>query len=228
MKEFLDTLYKVCSQGKEGMHELFDVIPALAGQRKFQTINQLMVDIDLTRIDTGTMYGLIHLTSDYINQLSHYRETYQKIREEFARRGETSAKISRLFDRYKDGSDRLFDPNAPPYKSPDEKFEDKLAAKITWAKEIGDKDLEDMLTFYQAERLHREERDRKFRQARIAMGDEEMRKRTIESLREVADLLEKSAGCWPGIYYCKLPEDPLLKRTFIDGIEVIISYPWPG
>jgi hypothetical protein len=47
-------------------------------------------------------------------------------------------------------------------------------------------------------------------------------------LKDMANLLEKSTSCWPGIYYCNLPDDPLLKETFIDGIEVVISYPWPG
>jgi hypothetical protein len=188
-----------------------------------------MEDIDLNRIDTSTMYCLVHLVSSHIHQLPFYRPLYKKIREEFARRGRSSDEIGELFDKFENGwEDRLYDPNAPPYKSPDQKSAEKLQAKIRWAREIGDKDLEDFLTFYQASKVHRDERDDQFYQLRNSLGEEVLRKKTIQALRDMADLLENNSGSWPGIYYCKLPENPLLKKTFIDGIEVIISYPWPG
>jgi hypothetical protein len=230
MKEFLDTLYKACvAPNDDSMGLIFDVLPKLGGQRKFDVMNQLLVDIDISRLDTSAMYGIVHCISHYINQLPQYRTFYQNVREEFARRGEPSARIKDLFDRYENGwRGDLYDPNKPPYKSPDEKFEETLEAKIAWAQEIGDKDLVDMLTYYRSYRLGSQERDRKFQKMRMDMGDEELRKRTVESLREVADKLDKSAGSWPGIYYCDLPEDPLMKNTFIDGITVVISYPWPG
>lgn len=232
MKAFLDTLYKACvAPNDDSMSLVFDVIPKLGSQRKFDVMNQLLVDADITRLDTSAMYGIIHCISHYINQLPQYRPFYQNVREEFARRGEPSARIKNLFDRYENGWEKdLFDPNKPPYdyRLPEEKWEDALAAKIAWAEEIGDKELVDMLTYYRASKLHSQENDRKFRKMRADMGEEELRKRTVESLREVADKLDKSAGSWPGIYYCDLPEDPLMKGTFIDGITVVISYPWPG
>lgn len=232
MKEFLDTLYKACvAPNDDSMGLIFDVIPKLCSERKFDVINQLLVDIDISRLDTSAMYGIIHGISRYVNQLQQYKIFYQNVREEFARRGEPSARIKDLFDRYENGWEKdLFDPNKPPYeyKSFEEKSEEKLAAKLAWAEEIGDKELVDMLTYYRASKLKHQERDLKFQKMRRDMGDEELRKRTIESLREIADTLDKSAGSWPGIYYCDLPEDPLMKDTFMDGITVIISYPWPG
>lgn len=66
-----------------------------------------------------------------------------------------------------------------------------------------------------------------FRKEERDIGEEAMRKKTIASLRAVADLLESTSGCWPGIYSCELPEEPLLKDT-IDTIRVTLSYPWGG
>jgi hypothetical protein len=229
IKEFLENLYKQCVHKADAVDQLFDVIPLLAKQHKFDVLNQILVEMDLSRVDTSTMYSLIHLISPYINQLPHYKKIYQEIREEFARRGETSEHINKLFDKYENGwEDRLFDPNAPPYKSPEQKREELLDSKIAWANQIGDKDLVDMLTYYKASLLSHKEKHSKFHQMRNDMGEDEMRKRCIKSLKDMANLLEKSTSCWPGIYYCNLPDDPLLKETFIDGIEVVISYPWPG
>jgi len=230
MKEFLDNLYKQCAANENGVYALFDVFPALLSQKKFDVVNGLMKDLDLSRIDTSVMYAAINCTCSYIDQLPEYLPLYQRIREEFARRGEPSSRISSLFDRYKDGGDpaRKYDPNAPPYVDQDIKSAQRLDDKIAWAESIGDKDLVNYLTFYKAGRLRHDERENKFRNLQKLLGDEEIRRRSIKSLREMADLLEKNSGSWPGIYYCDLPEDPLLKKTFIDGLEVIISYPWPG
>jgi hypothetical protein len=230
VEKFLSNLYKQCAfSNGDGTYQLFDVIPTLLGQRKFEAVDGIMKDVDLSKIDTSTMYSLIHLTASYIHQLPHYRPTYKRVREEFARRGESSQHINDLFDQYENGwKDRLFNPDEPIHQSHTEKFEEKLRSKIVWAQQTGDKDLVDMLTFYQAERLRRDERDHKFREMRHLLGEDEVKRRAITSLRKMADLLEENSTGWPGIYYCDLPEDPLLKKTFIDGIEVVISYPWPG
>jgi hypothetical protein len=42
----------------------------------------------------------------------------------------------------------------------------------------------------------------------------------------MANLLEKTTGCWPGIYYAELPKD--LNSDMLAKLEVILSYPWPG
>ena len=231
MKEFLDFLYKTCASSKaSGVDALFDVIPELLGERKFDAVNTILEEIDLTRVHTSTMYSLCNLTCSYIHQLPQFSNYLQLCREEFARRGEPSERISKLFDKYKDGGDpsRLYNPDAPPGKGYEEQRDDKLDNAISRAEIFGDKEIIDYLNYYKAEMLRYRERDEKYRKLERLLGEEELRKRCIASLREVADKLEKSTGCWPGIYYCDLPEDPLLKKTFIDSIEVTISYPWPG
>lgn len=68
-----------------------------------------------------------------------------------------------------------------------------------------------------------------FRRLQSKLGNEELRKRAIESLREVADILEKSTGSWPGIYYCTLSkwsDRKIRGRDLMDGVTVILSYPW--
>ena len=230
MKEFLDNLYKQCvSSRADGVDALFDVIPTLLGEKKFEVVNGILKDIDLSRVQGGTMYSLLHLVSNYREVLPEYKPYYQRVREDYARRGESSERIADLFDRYQNDDPKYkYDPNAPPNKGWREQQDDKLQAIINRARDIGDKDIVDYLTYYQADMETHKQRDRKFRELSHLLGEEELRKRCIKSLRETADLLEKSSGCWPGIYYCNLPEDPLLKKTFIDGIEVVISYPWPG
>lgn len=231
MKEFLDNLYKACASSRaDGVDQLFDVIPALLGERKFAVVDSILRDMDLSRVHTSTMYSSVHLVCNYIDQLSEYKTFYQKCREEYARRGEPSERICKLFDKYKDGGDPKwkYDPSAPPGKGWEEQRDDKLSAALARAEKLGDKEILDYLTYYQAEMTRYRDRDRKYREMAHTMGEDELRKRTIKALRDMADLLDKSTGCWPGIYYCDLPDDPLLKKTFIDSIEVTISYPWPG
>jgi len=50
----------------------------------------------------------------------------------------------------------------------------------------------------------------------------------VTTMEENLNYTYTSTSCWPGIYYCELPEEPLLKKGFIDGIDVVVSYPWPG
>jgi hypothetical protein len=233
LKDFLKTLYKLSATDHidNGIDYLFRVVPHLKSERRFAELNDLLISLDLTRLDTSLIYAMVNITSDYREQLPYWTGFYQACREEFARRGEPQNRIGDLFDRYKEQDPkRKFDPDAKvtPYKSIELVTDERIKARIDLANSQGDKELADLLTYYQAERLNREERQRKFQQLRATAGDEELRKRCVKSLREIADTLDKTESCWPGIYYCDLPDDPLLKKTFIDGIEVIISYPWPG
>jgi hypothetical protein len=230
MEEFLKTLYKVCSTSTaDGLDLIFDTIPGLLEPEKFAELNKFLKVIDLSRVSVSCMLGLVNMTDNYRFQLSHWAEFYGRCREECARRGETDKHIKELFDQYLEvGQSRLYNPNAPPYISPEQKQDDLINNKIALAKATGDKELETLLTYYQGTRQDRKDRERKFRQLRRDCGDETLRIRCVAALREVADKLEQSAGGWPDIYYCNLPEDPLLSKTFIDGIEVVISYPWPG
>ena len=229
MKEFLETLYKLnLTKQSRAMDELWNFIAIYQTERKFEVIDQLMVELDLSKIDTSLMYCTVMLCSNYNVQLTQYSDFYNRVREEYARRGETEKRIKDLFDRFRNGGDRPFNPQALPHRSHEEIDQELLDDKIALAHKMGDKDLVRFLEYYKSHRERDKSRDLEFSQLRQAKGDEEIRKDVIASLRQMADLLESSAGSWPGIYYCKLPEKPLLKKTFIDGIDVTISYPWPG
>lgn len=230
MEEFIKTLYKVCTiSTAKGIDLIYDVIPNLLEPSKFEELNKLLEVIDLKRIPISCMMALLNMTDNYRFQLLHRSEFYTRCREECARRGETEKHIKELFDRHLEVDEkRLYNPNAPPYISPEQKQDQLIESKISLARELGDQDLENLLSYYQSSRRDNEEKDRKFRQLRRECGDEVVRERCIAALREVADKLEQSAGGYPFIYYCNLPKDPLLDKTFIDGITVVISYPWPG
>jgi hypothetical protein len=230
VEEFLKTLYKICSVSRaDGLDLLFDIVPGLLKPTTFDEVDKLLVTIDLSRVTPSTMYALVNLTSDFRFQLPNWERYYQRCREEYARRGESEKHIQDLYDRYETPDPkRLYNPNAIPQKTHEEKHEDVINAKIALAKQLGDKELENCLTYYQSMRQDSRDRERKFHQLRTMGSEELMREKCIKALRAMADKLEESTSCWPGIYYCNLPDDPLLKKTFIDGIEVVISYPWPG
>ncbi len=229
MKEFIDNLYKQCASDRESyaIDATFDVFPKLFREHKFEVVDSILKNIDLSKLASGVMYTLVWATANYINALSEYQNFYLRVREEYARRGESSEKISKLFDSYKNGGKNLYDPNKPKYISPDTRDELLLDEKIAWAAEH-DSDIEFYLKCYKSGQLSGEDRNKKFRQLRLTIGDEELRKRTVASLREMADLLEENANGWPGIYYCSLPKSNSLMKHTISSIEVIISYPWPG
>lgn len=229
MKEFLETLYKKCSSSRaSAIDEVLDVIAALSKAKKFEAINSIFLEADLSRLDGGTMYSLVNFTSNYIKVLPDYKKFYHKCREECARRGYSEKRIKDLYDRLENGGLHPYDPDAPEYIDHETRDLRDLDKRITEADAAGDKQLAIWLSAYKSYSIGSKERESTFHQMQRAMGDEELRKRTIKALREMATKLEETSGCWPGIYYAKLPEDPLLKGTFIDGIEVVISYPWPG
>jgi hypothetical protein len=229
VKEFLETVYKKCASSRtSAVDEVLDVIAGLASEKKFEAMNSIFLEVDLSRIDGGTMYSLVNFTSRYINVLPDYRNFYQRCREECARRGYSEERIKGLYDKLAEGGKPLYDPNEPPYVHPDIKRAEDLDKRIAEADAAGDKQLAIWLSAYKAYSTGDTDRENEFHKLRYTLGEEELRKRTIKALRDVADLLDESAGCWPGIYYAKLPDEPLMKGTIIDGIEVIISYPWPG
>lgn len=226
---YLDILYSIASDnGPDAMEILFITFPHLLKHKKYAEVDGILKEVDVTRLPTGTLYGIVHLTSNYINQLSEYRTFHQRVQDEYLRRGEQPKRVYDLLHKYKDGGNHLHDDNAPPYKSPEEKSRERLDARIQQAQEQSDKELYDFLRFYKEELKRYEDRREKFNYLRKTLGEEGLRTATIRSLREVASLLETTSGCMPGIYYVELPDNPLLKQSFIDGIEVVVSYPWPG
>jgi hypothetical protein len=229
VKEFLETLYKLSRfSHTQGIDELWHFMVVYFKDKKFEVIDQLFNEMDLSKLDTSLMYTSVMLASNYHKQISTYPDYYNRVREEFARRGESEDHIKELFDKLRDGGNHPYDPEAPAYKSPDKLDSEKLSKKIEEAQLSGDPEMVKYLIYYRAHLEHETEKRRKYSELRQNLGDEEVRKRAIVALRKMADLLEKSAGSWPGIYYLDLPEEPFLEKTFIDGLSVVVSYPWPG
>lgn len=234
IKEFLETLYKMCSSehaDHNAIDEIMDVFGHLSSEKRFDTINQILIEMNLDSVTTSAIYCTFTMIGNLINVLPEYGNFYQRARESYARRGKSESEINDLLDRWKDGGSRLYDPNKPPYIPPHVKDEQKLNDKIKWAESIGDQDLVNYLTWYKADRNLNKEREAKFRELKISLGEQELRKRTIQSLRGIADILENSSGSWPGIYYCTLSEwadSVIKKRSVMDGVTVVLSYPWGG
>jgi hypothetical protein len=231
MEEFLKTLYKVfaAEDDADGLDLIFQVFPKLLEPSKFEEASKFLATIDLSKVSVAAMLCLVNMTSQYRIQLPNWDSFYRRCREESARRKETEEEVERIFGHYATINEKeLYDPNKAPNKSHEQRHNDLIESKIALARQLGDEDLSKLLEYYRAMRQDSENKSRKFRELRFTCGDEVLRERCIKSLREIADKLEQSAGSWPGIYYCDLPENPLLKNTFIDGINVVISYPWPG
>lgn len=225
MKEFLESIYKQCTLvDSDGSPELFEVLPVLFKQKKLDAVNTMMMDLDLTKVHTSTMYTFVFLVSYHTHELSYYKKFLSKIREEWARRGDTQAHIDSLLDKWEDGH---------PYKNttyaePKLTLDQRLALKIAEADKNGDSETVTLLTYYQSSLIRRDEKERKFRSLQRTIGDDKLREKTIQALKDMAKVLEEGTGSWPGIYYCEIPDDPIRKETFMASLEVTISYPWPG
>lgn len=234
IKEFLETLYKMCSSEVSehvSVDETMDVFNHLYSEKRFDTINQILIEMNIDKVSSTVLYVTLNSVASLINYLPEYRNFYQKARESYARRGESEKDIDDLIGRFKDGGSRLYDPNAPPYIPPHVKDEQRLNDKIKWAESIGDQDLINYLNWYKADRVRSETRMSEFHKLKQTLGEEELRKRAIKSLRGIADILESSSGSWPGIYYCSLSEwadSVIKKRSVMDGVTVLLSYPWGG
>lgn len=237
VEEFLPTLYKLCSleYTDRAIDELWDVISDLAKEKRFSEINKFISIVDLSKITTGVSYSIIHIISYYYKVLPNYDDFYIRVRQDFARRNKSEQEIEKSFAKFKSGRNwgDVYDPEKPEQANvhPYERYENELDEKIELAKASGDAKTVDYLTWYKSVDMSRKSREEEFRQLNIELGDEELRKRTIQSLRGVADLLEKSTGSWPGIYYCKLSKWAKSRdkdRDIMDSIEVVLSYPWGG
>jgi hypothetical protein len=222
-KEFLNNLYYQCLNLKEGgADQAYFFISKLLEQKNFSAINSLFSDLDLSLVDTGTMYMMINLTAPYRSKISTYQNFYLKIREEYARRGRSSQDISKLLDHFQE----VKESSETPYVSKEESGFNQLNFLIEKAELSNDKELVFWLQLCKSQKLAHANKEDKFRNLVQTLGHDELRKRTIDSLRHMANLLEKTTGCWPGIYYAELPKD--LNSDMLAKLEVILSYPWPG
>ncbi len=229
MKDFLETVYKKCASSRAcAIDEVLDTIGFLSGKKDFEKMNSIFLEVDLSKLDGGTMYSLCNFTSNYINVLPDYKTFVRRCREECARRGYTEKRIDNLYGKLENGGLHIYNPDDPPYVDPDTRDLAALDARIAEADAAGDKRLAIWLSAFKSYSTGHKERESKFHKLRHQLGDEELRKRTIKALRDMAELLESTSGCWPGIFYADLPDIHDLKSKTIDGLEVIVSYPWGG
>ncbi len=210
--------------------EVMDFISIISQNKDFENLNEFLVQVDLSKLTTGVLYCIVWQVCSYINQLPEYRNFYSRVREEYARRNRSEQDIKSLFDKLRDGGPHLYDPNAPKYIPPHVKDKIRMEEALQRAIDSGDKDLANYITWYMADRESRISRDNEFHKLRHQLGDEELRKRAIKSLRGIADILERSAGSYPGIYYCTLSKwvEGKDKKDIMDGVTVVLSYPWGG
>jgi len=234
MKEFLEFLYKdkACSS-QFAVDEVFTVIPRLGREKKFDILDNILRDIEADRVDGGVLYALINRVHFYASKLPNYKSFYFKVREEFARNSKSSKEIAALLDKYEVEDIKVYEnpqdePEELPRLSLEEQHSLLLDQKIDWAKSIGDQDLVKLLQYYKSMRLSRQERMDKYYQLRRDIGHEEVRVRSIKALKEITEKLEKGTSGWPGIYYVSLPKDPFMDKEIMDGMEIVVSYPWGG
>ena len=97
---------------------MFDDFPII--ERHFDIVDEILDELDLTKINSQLLYNIVWFTSNYINQLKNYRRYYKKVVAEAARRGYSEKKIVDLFEKLEDGGNFLYNPTVK-YKSPSEK-----------------------------------------------------------------------------------------------------------
>lgn len=221
---FLDRLYDIMQVSRsDAIDEVYHVIPDLVIARKFDQVNSILENMDVTKVNTSIMYSMLHLVSRYVNQLPYYNKFWQKVWDHFMFLVEnpkpdakpadiyTVERVEKLVGKYKNGPSfgPIYNPEEDdkPRKSHTEIFDEKLIAKIAWAKEIGDKDLEDMLTYYKLTRDRKDTEDREYRRLSSRLGDKELTRQACEALRAMADYLEKSGPHF--MIHCQLPNMPI-------------------
>jgi hypothetical protein len=176
------------NDSRQACDYMFDDFPII--ERHFNSVNEILDELDVTKLNSQLLYNIVWFTSNYINQLSNYRSFYKKVIAEAERRGYSEKKIVSLFENLENGGNCLYDPSAQKYKSPNEVEKEKLDNKIAWAKEFGDKDLLNYLIYYRDTRRRYEADEDKYHKMRNLLGDEEIRKRSIVALRALADKIE--------------------------------------
>lgn len=233
----LENIYDMCKVSRaDAIDELYCTMPELLGARQFDRVDDILKQVDCKRLHNSILYCMVNMTSRYIDVLPYYRTFWQNVYDEFYRRRNdpeaeadqvrTPEQIERLLGDFRDGpriKDHRYNPerdDAPRPKSHEEQWTDKIDAKIAWAKEQGDKDLTDMLTFYKAERERNQKPRNEFHRMRSRLGDRETNRRAAEALRAMADKLEQ-----PGMHFmvgADLPRLPIFSGD--DHVERYASH----
>jgi len=90
-----------------------------------------------------------------------------------------------------------------------------------------DEELLKILNSYRNDLIYKEDRNKKFRNLNLFLGDIDLKLYVIKSLRSMADELEKKDRLY--VMFAELPErEPPAKGSTMDYIEVMVSYLWGG
>jgi len=221
-EKVLEDIYTNSAVGEEESIEYllkdFPYIP-----KNLHLIDEILYDIDCSKLNGQMLYQLVFVMSPYFNHLKNYSYFYNNIVTEAKSRGYSDTRIHRLFSKYEKGSDALWDPEYKRPKTYQEIDAEKLEQKIAWAKEIKDKDLENILTSYKEEK-DRDSYDRAQSHAEeVLYGDVEYIKKIAMTLREMAAKLESSGP--HHLIYAKLPKLPLFgpDYEFFESADLYIS-----
>jgi hypothetical protein len=232
----LENIYDMCKVSRaDAIDELYCTLPEFLGSRQFDRVDEILRQVDVKRLHNSILYCMINMTSRYVDVLPYYKTFWQNVYDEFYRRRNdpeaeadqvrTPEQIERLLGDYRDGprAFRKYDPavdDAPRPKSHEQQWTDKINAKMAWAEEIGDKDLYNMLKFYQSERERNQKPCNEFHRMRVRLGDRELNRKAAEALRAMADKVEQ-----PGMHFivgCDLPQLPIFSGK--DHVERYASH----
>ncbi len=232
----IENIYDMCKVSRtDAIDELYCTIPEMFNNKQFGVVDKILVDMDVQKMHNSVLYCIVNMTSAYVDYLPHYKEFWQRVYDEFFRRREepeadkdqvrTPEQIERLLGRFKDGPPILghkYNPDDDHRRrqSIEEQWTDKIEAKITWALQIGDKDLADMLKYYKLERARNQKPQNEYHKMRSRIGEREFTRRTAEALRAMADKIEQ-----PGMHFiigADIPQLPIFSGK--DHVEQYHSH----
>jgi hypothetical protein len=221
--KIIQEIYAI-TNGEDACEYMYQDFPDVS--KHFDTVNQILAEIDLNRVDPQFLYMFLLITSHYINELSNYRSFYYKVIGAAIHQGYSEKRINNLYGKYKLGMKPYYNPNAIPYKSPDEREEEKLQSKIDWAF-TNDKELYYILTDFKNNKDYYNESKRKYQLMSSLFEEDQIKEKTVEALRAMADRIESDHML---LVHADLPKLPIFSDdNFYSSIEVqIIAGPMGG
>lgn len=222
--KIISDIYAI-TNGEDACEYMYGDFPIIS--KHLTVVNQILAEIDLSKVDHQFLYILLLFTSNYINELSNYRSFYYRVVGEAIRLGFSEKRINNLYGKYKLGMKPYYNPNAIPYKSPDERAEEKLQSKIDWAL-TNDKDLYYILIDFKNNKDYYNGSKRKYELMHSLFEEAQIKEKTVEALRAMADRIESGHML---LVHADLPQLPIFsgEDDFHSSIDAkIISGPMGG
>lgn len=224
-ENFLEILYKGDYKSDQQDIKICSIMEFLS-EKNFKQIDDILIEINLNRLSTSIMYGIINTVSRYINHLQNYKWFWNQVKNEFVKR--KNPDIDELLSPFENGwKDHNYDPSKEDVvkKSLEEIYQEKLNNKIVWAQEIGDEELKNMLSLYQNRLIRDNEKRENYNNINMRYGEKELNKKVAEALRAMANKLEE-----PGMHFmvhCSLPNLPIFSgkdyvEKYSSSIEVAL------